>query len=103
MPIIGDRPESGIRVVLERRGRDPREPADSPPWRYEGTVQTPDGETPLRATIEADGVVRVEGPAPELAEKVRLILRTAYKQTKHDDGRGPQAPPRKIVRWRGEK
>ena len=35
----------------------------------------------------------------DLAEKVRLIVRTVYRQAKADD----EAPAWRIVRWRGEK
>jgi len=38
-------------------------------------------------------------PPGDLAEKVRLIVRTVYRQAKADD----QAPAWRIVRWRGEK
>ena len=38
-------------------------------------------------------------PAPDLAEKVRLIVRTVYRQAQADD----EAPAWRIVRWRGEK
>ncbi len=89
MAVTGDRPESGVRLELER----PRE--GGPPWEYRGRAATPDGEWPVAATIGAEGEVRVEAP-PELQTKVSLILRTAFKH-------GQGAPPRKIVRWRGEK
>jgi hypothetical protein len=89
MGIVGDRPESGVRLELER----PRE--GGPPWEYTGRAATPDGEYPVSATVSAAGDVEVQAP-PEVKTKVALILRAAWK---HGDG----APPRKIVRWRGEK
>jgi hypothetical protein len=89
MGIVGDKPESGVRLELER----PRE--GGPPWEYTGRAATPDGEWPVRATIDAAGAVEVVAPK-ELETKVLLILRTAFKH-------GAGAPPRKIVRWRGEK
>jgi hypothetical protein len=41
---------------------------------------------------------RAEPPA-DLAEKVRLIVRTAYKQAQADG----EPPARRIVRWRSDK
>ena len=93
MGIVGHRPESGIRITVERQ-------ASGPPWRYEGTATTPDDDFPLAATIDEEGEVAVEaGPSapPELAEKVRLILRAVVRQAKAD---GDGAPARKVVRWR---
>jgi hypothetical protein len=97
VPIAGDRPESGVRIVIER----PRE--GGPPWRYEGAAYLPDATFALRVVVADDGVVDVtiirEGGLPDLAEKVRLIVRAAYRQA-HADG---EPPARRIVRWRGEK
>jgi hypothetical protein len=97
MGIVGGRPESGVRIALERPV------SGAAPWRYEGTVATPDAEHPVACVVDDSGDVRVELAAtapPELSEKVRLLVRTAYKQAKAD---GKKAPARKIVRWRGEK
>jgi hypothetical protein len=97
MSIVGDHPESGVRFVLERPY------AGGPPWIYAGHAFTPDARFPLSAEVAADGAVRVrvEADAPaEVAEKARLVLRALYKQSQAD---GDGAPPRKIVRWRGEK
>ena len=95
MSIVGDHPESGVRFVLER----PYE--GGPPWKYTGDAFTPDARFALTAVVEADGAVAVTGQAPaEVAEKARLVLRALYKQARgEEDG----APPRKIVRWRGDK
>lgn len=101
MPIVGDRPESGVRIALER----PRE--GGPPWAYAGAAHLPDESFPARATVHADGAVEValdpaEGGAPppaELTEKVRLIVRAAYRQAQTDG----EPPALRIVRWRGEK
>lgn len=97
MTIAGDHPESGLRFVLERT-------ADGPPWNYQGAVYSPDARWDVRARVDAEGAVDVTLAAsapPALAEKVRLLLRTAFRQAqKEDEG---AAPARKIVRWRGEK
>ena len=92
MAIASDRPESGVRIAIER----PRD--GGPPWKYEGAAHTPDASTPIRVVVHEDGMVDVEAP-PALTEKIRLIVRTAWKQAKSDD----EAPARRIVRWRGEK
>ena len=97
MAIVGEKPESGIRIVLERPT------TGGPPWVYRGNAFTPEAAFPLSAVVEADGVVRIEisAAAPaETGEKVRLMVRTVYKQAQAD---GEGAPARKIVRWRGEK
>lgn len=97
MAIVGEKPDSGLRIVLER----PRD--GGPPWVYRGSAFTPDRALPLTAVVEADGVVRIEiapDAPPEIASTVRLMVRTVYKQAQAD---GEGAPARKIVRWRGEK
>jgi hypothetical protein len=101
--IASERPETGVRIAIER----PREPRGSrPPWSYAGAAAVPDASFPLAVTVSGEGVVDVEigpseaGAAPpaDLAEKVRLIVRTAYRQAAADG-----APPaRRIVRWRGD-
>ena len=96
MGIVGGRPQTGVRIEVERALEG------GPPWRYEGRALTADAETPLRATVDAGGAVHVEvepGAPPErvgLAERARLLLRAACKRA------GPDAPPppRRIVRWR---
>ena len=94
MTIVGDHPESGVRFVLER----PYE--GGPPWTYAGDAFTPDQRFALTARVDGDGTVAVSGDVPAaVAEKARLVLRALYKQA-HAEG---TAPPRKIVRWRGEK
>jgi hypothetical protein len=96
MGIVGDRPETGVRVAVERA------PGGGPPWSYAGEAVTPAARFPLAAVIASDGVVSVQLPdgAPAgLAEQVRLNLRAAWKHA-HDDG---APPPRRIVRWRAER
>jgi hypothetical protein len=97
MPIVGDRPESGVRIAIERDAKK-----NDQPWIYAGVVHLPDGSHPVAVEVDADGEVGVSiGPAapPELTEKVRLIVRTAYRQAKADG----EPPAWRIVRWRGEK
>jgi hypothetical protein len=92
MGIVSPHPESGVRVDAAR-------PAAGPPWEYSGEAVVPDARFALRAIVSADGTVDVElsdGAADGLAERVRLILRTAYRHAR-DDG---TPPPRRIVRWR---
>lgn len=102
MAIIGERPETGVRIAIER----PRE--GGPPWSYSGTAALPDDAFPARVTVsEAGDVDVVLGPSPsggavppsDLAEKIRLIVRTAYRQAKSDG----EAPAFRIVRWRADK
>ena len=97
MPIIGDHPETGFRFVLERPLRG------GPPWIYSGHVFSPDESFPVEAHVSEGGEVKVLlgalGPSG-LAEKVRLLFRALYKQAREIPG---GEPPRKVVRWRGEK
>jgi hypothetical protein len=61
----------------------------------------------MTVVVDAAGEVTVTiSPSPghaqppgDLAEKVRLIVRTVYRQAKADD----EPPAWRIVRWRGEK
>jgi hypothetical protein len=95
--IYGDRPESGIRIAIERA-----KAREVPPWSYSGSVFVPDATFDLRVTVDGEGNVDVilgEDAPPDLAEKVRLIVRTVYRQAKSDG----EAPAWRIVRWRGEK
>ncbi len=100
MPIVGDHPESGVRFVLERP------PRVGPPWVYRGDAFTTEARFPLEVLVSAEGDVRVDagntaGEAPAaLREKVRLLFRALHRQAKELPGR---EPPRKVVRWRGEK
>jgi len=95
MSIVGSSPESGVRVDVTR----PRE--GGPPWRYQGEAVTSTARFDLAATVSAEGEVRVDLPeqAPEgIGDRVRLLLRAAYKHARED----AQPPPRHIVRWRAE-
>jgi hypothetical protein len=95
--IVGDRPESGFRIELERPLHD------AAPWRYAGEAVTPGDRFGIEVSVEQDGTVSVQVPAeagapPGLAEKVRLLVRAAVKHAR-DEG---AAPPRRIVRWRAD-
>jgi len=97
MGIIGERPETGVRIEVER----PRD--GGPPFRYTGHAVTPDARVPVVANVAADGAIEVElaqpAPSPGLAEKVRMLLRAAWKHA-GDEG---APPPRRIVRWRPDR
>jgi hypothetical protein len=100
MGIVGDHPESGVRVDVERPSQG------GPPWRYAGHAVTATARLPMTAVVEADGAVVVElraegaasAPPADLEAKVRLILRAAWKHGSEDGA----PPPRRIVRWRSE-
>jgi hypothetical protein len=98
MGIVGDRPETGVRIDVER-ARD-----GEPPWRYAGQAVTPESTFGLEATVGADGTVGVAlaaGAPPGLADKVRLLLRAAWKHA--DELESGASPPRHIVRWRPDR
>lgn len=83
MAIVGDRPESGVRIEVELHPGEPLE--------YRGRVQTPDADYAIVVIGDA-----VSGVSEELGEKVRLLVRAALRHAEAD-GRPP--PPR-IARWR---
>jgi hypothetical protein len=95
--IVGHHPESGVRIAVERSR------ADGPPWSYEGEAVTPSARFRVSVMVEADGAVQIRLPteAPTgLAEKARLIVRTAWR---HACDEAAAAPPRRIVRWRADR
>jgi hypothetical protein len=95
MTIVGERPETGVRVELER------DEAPDPPWEYRGEVVTPDARFEITVAISAEGEVRVALAAdapPGLAEKLRLLARTLWR---HAQAEGAP-PPRRLLRWRPE-
>jgi hypothetical protein len=91
-----------MRIALER---DKHAPA---PFRYRGAVYVPDASFEAEVTVTEDGEVdvslgadpvsRAAAPA-DVAEKVRLIVRTVHRQAKADG----EPPAWKINRWRGDK
>jgi hypothetical protein len=103
MPIVGDLPESGVRIDVER----PRA-QQGPPWRYEGEACTPRERLPVVVTVTEDGEVEVEvagasgaalvGGGAALAGAVRLIVRSVWRHARAEKG----APPRRIARWRSD-
>lgn len=105
MGIVGNRPETGLRVTLRRKPTSAGG-ADSARAVYEGEIVASDGSAEkLLATVRADGVVSVTpsttGNATDAhAKRVSLLLRTIVRECERD-GR-PQLPV-KIVRWWGEK
>jgi len=95
MGIVGDVPDTGIRIEVER----PRD--GGPPWQYAGAVITPEARFAVSATVSSEGDVAVElAPnAPEgLARRARRLLRSAWKHARADN----TAPPRRVVRWRAD-
>jgi hypothetical protein len=109
MTIVGDRPESGVRIDVERPL------SGGPPWRYEGEAVTPHARFRMSAVVRADGDVTVEvsdtaagvrQSLAELAERLRRMMRAAWKHASEDaldaESAGPPPPPRRIVRWRPE-
>ncbi|MGD0679607.1 MAG: hypothetical protein ABSC94_29820 [Polyangiaceae bacterium] len=95
MGVVGQHPETGLRVEMDR-------PEMAAPWEYHGEAVTPSARWPLLVTVSAEGLVTVvlstEAPAG-LSERVRLLMRAAWKHGK-DEG---QPPPRRIVRWRADR
>jgi hypothetical protein len=87
--IVGERPQTGVRIAIER----PR--TDGPPWSYGGTAALPGAIFPVRVTVSESGVL----PPPDLAEKIRLIVRTVFRQAKSDG----EPPAFRIVRWRADR
>lgn len=92
MAIVGDHPAHGIRFLLER--------GDEPPFVYDGAAFTPTERHALRVSVAPDGTVTAEGDAPDpIREQARLLVRTLVRHAAD----GGAAPPRRILRWRGEK
>jgi hypothetical protein len=95
MAIVGQHPETGVRLVVERPH------AQGPPWRYAGEAATQNASFRLTARLDADGAVTIElqpGAPAGLADKVRLIVRAAWRHAGEDGA----APPRRLVRWRAD-
>jgi hypothetical protein len=81
------RPTHGTRFTLVRK-------TQWAPFRYGGTVATPDAECELSAEIAESGEVTVhlplEGP---VRERLRLMLRSVWKESEGN-------PPAMVRRWR---
>jgi hypothetical protein len=97
VPIVGDRPETGLRIAIER----PPSPG-APPLTYMGAVHAPGASHAVEVHVGEDGEVTVRfleaPPADEaaLADRVRLVVRTVLRRAQGD---GRPAPLR-IHRWR---
>jgi hypothetical protein len=95
MAIVGEKPESGVRVRIERAPRNETGSSE-----YAGTVTTPDEQWNVSAAIDAAGDVKITSDAPaSVIEKVRLLVRTAVRHA--SDGGAPL--PRVIHRWRADR
>ena len=94
MPITGSHPEKGIRIELTLGKNTAARDC------YAGLIVTPDAEFAFEAVISEEGDVTVTSTAPaEIAEKTRLVVRTAVRHAMAE-----KSPlPRRILRWRGEK
>ena len=93
MGIVGDVPEGGVRITVER-ARD-----GGPPWIYRGEIVTPVARHAVLATVSAQGDVGVEVPdgvSPAIQQRVRLVLRAAWKHASADG----TPPPSRVARWR---
>jgi len=93
MGIVGDVPETGVRITFERAR------SGGPPWVYRGDVVTADSRHAVSATVSALGDIGVElaaGAPPAIEPRVRLVLRAAWKRASADG----VAPPLRIARWR---
>jgi hypothetical protein len=106
--IVGERPLTGVRIAIER----PRD--GGPPWNYSGSAFLPDASFLANVTVTESGEVEVvlrpptdergAEPPSDLAEKIRLIVRTVYRQAKSDGELAfHRPPPFRIVRWRADK
>jgi hypothetical protein len=93
--VTGGLPSSGVRIAIAR----PK--AAVAPWRYVGEAASAEGAQSVTVVVQAAGEVTVEGVAGGVADKVKAIVRTAWKHAAADEPGA--APPWRIVRWRGEK
>src|SRR5688500_2162757 len=59
VPIAGDRPETGVRIVIERD-----KSLRDAPWTYRGAAYLPDAGFPLQVTVTAEGDVTVDLDGP---------------------------------------
>jgi hypothetical protein len=93
MGIVGDRPETGVRIDVSRP------PEGGPPWQYRGEAVTASARFGLTGTVSGAGVVTVEletGAPAGMADKARLLLKAAWKHARDEES----PPPRRVMRWR---
>ncbi len=99
MSIAEGNPDSGVRIVLHLEQQQ-QQPHGGPagPSRYVGEVLTKTDRRPLVAVVGADDAIeiQIEGADEDLAERVRLLVRTVVRHAR-SDGR---PLPRSIQRWR---
>lgn len=101
MAIVGDHPQRGIRFILQLSERADGGSVEAPPCVYEGAAFTPDVRYVMRILVDGDGNATCGDSAvpDDIREKARLLVKTMVK---HATSEGT-APPRRIMRWRGEK
>jgi hypothetical protein len=96
MGIVGHHPETGVRLDLQRAREE------GPPWHYVGEAVTPASRFAVAADMAEDGSVEIDlepGAPSSLGEKVRLLLRAAWRHAEDEEAQ----PPRHIVRWRPDR
>lgn len=109
MGIVGNRPETGLRVTLRRLatavGNAAEEGAHTRAV-YDGEIVASDGSRErFLATVRSEGAVSVTPSAAGTvtdanAKRATLLLRTIVRECERD---GRAQLPAKIVRWWGEK
>jgi len=94
MTIVGERPEGGVRIELERGD-------GGAPWTYRGHAVTPRSRFALHVVLSEHGHVHVElaaGAPHALETRVRLMVRALWRRSR-DEG---SPPARRLTRWRAD-
>ena len=103
MGIVGNQPETGLRVTLIRKALDTAAAAEVRAV-YRGKIVASDGAAvELEATIDTAGAVAISAVSPGVEanlKRVTQLLRTIVRECERD---GRAQMPAKIVRWWGEK
>jgi hypothetical protein len=91
--IVGERPETGVRLTLDRSFA-----GGASGLVYEGQIATKEGEFAVRVDVDGAEVRVATEAGADLAEKARLIVRTVLRHAEAD----AVPPPRRIQRWRAD-